>query len=536
MVIKKFRKLWFTASVSNSVRLENKMKIVVGARVSFAITKSIKFIALKTPVFILTFFPSSLIMFLVNSAFRYSGDKNRILMLTNRISNSQRYLKQYIHSMANFKAYFYGMDKSYEFIDSLRIYDHPDKRLYAMQWGFFNFNQSKNIEFLKRVKKFNEHSEEYAESQIDKVRYLPEHTKHMGHLGFLFLYANYYSKVDPNRTVAIWPNISPNKFYLNELLKEFPLKVKIMSESDSWQAIDSNLIDNMFFSKLKDCNWRFEPLIAAGTGQFFPEFEIEEHSLIKSNLEYSDQAIDVLKTIGFNPNKWFIVLHVKEEKIGFKLAGENRDAEIDSYRLACRLVNDFGGQVVRMGNKSFPNLPKDFPALDYANSNLQEDFIDFWLWANCRFWVGNGNGASSAIIPFGKRRMITNQWPYDSNGPVYDRIMPKLLYDLTGDRVSTFKQTTENELGRVFARDKLNNGGFTLIENSPETIRDSVLEFLEPNNSLDLETDPEKEFYSATNTPIGTPKMKFPMAFKDFYHKIVDESAVNLKNKKYFNY
>jgi len=26
------------------------------------------------------------------------------------------------------------------------------------------------------------------------------------------------------------------------------------------------------------------------------------------------------------------------------------------------------------------------------------------------------------------------------------------------------------------------------------------------------------------------------MAFKDFYHKIVDESAVNLKNKKYFNY
>jgi putative glycosyltransferase (TIGR04372 family) len=534
MVIKKFRKLWFTASVSNSVRLENKMKIVVGARVSSAITKSIKFIALKTPSFILILFPSSLTMFLVNSAFRYSGDKNRILMWINRISNSKKYLKQYIHSMANLKAYFYGMDKAYEFINSLRIHDDPDKRLYAIQWAFFNFNQSKNTEFLKRVKKFNEHSEEHAELQIDKVRYLPEHTKHMGHLGHLFLYANYYSKVDPSRTVAIWPNISPNKFYLNELLKEFPLKVKLMSESDSWQVIDSNLIDTMFYSKLKNGNWRFEPLIAAGTGQIFPEFKIEENSLIKSNLEYSDQAIDVLKTIGFNPNKWFIALHVKEEKIGFKLAGENRDAEIDSYRLACRLVNDFGGQVVRMGNKSFPNLPKDFPALDYANSNVQADFVDFWLWANCRFWVGNGNGASGAIIPFGKRRIITNQWPYDSNGPVYDMIVPKLLYDLNEDRILTFKQTTENELGRVYARDKLNNSGFSLVENSPETIRDSVLEFIEPNNPLDLESDLEKEFYSATNTPIGTPIMKFSSAFKSFYQRIGDRTVVDLK--KYFNY
>jgi putative glycosyltransferase (TIGR04372 family) len=534
MVIKKFRKLWFTASVSSSVRLENKMKIVVGDRVSFFITKSIKFIALKTPPFILFLFPSSLTIFLVNSAFRYSGDKNRLLMLLNRISKSKKYLKQYIHSMANLKASTYGMEKAYEFINSLKIYDDPDKRLYAMQWGFFNLNQSKNIQFLKRIKNFNEYSEQHAASQIDKTRYLPEHTKHMGHLGYLFLYANYYRKVDPDRTVAIWPNISPNKFYLNELLKEFPLKVKLMSKSDSWQVIDSNLIDNMFYSKLKNGNWRFEPLIGAGTGQFFPEFEIEQNSLIKSNLEYSDQAIDVLKTIGFNPNKWFIALHVKEEKIGFKLAGENRDAGIDSYRLVCRLVNDFGGQVVRMGNKSFPNLPKDFPALDYANSNAQADFVDFWLWANCRLWVGNGNGASGAVIPFGKRRIITNQWPYDSNGPVYDRIIPKLLYDLNKDRILTFKQTTENEFGRAVARDKLINSGFSLIENSPETIRDSVLEFLEPNNPLDLESDLEKEFYSATNTPIGTPKVKFSRAFKSFYQTIGDGTVVDLK--EYFNY
>lgn len=535
-MIKIFRKLWFTASVSSNIRLENKIKTVFGARVSSSITKSIKFIALKTPPYMIILFPSSITMFFVNSAFRYSDDENRILMWINRISNSKRYAKQYIHSMANLKASTYGMDRAYEFINSLRIHDDPDTRLFAMQWGFFNLNQSKNINFLKRIKNFNEHSAQHAESQVDKIRYLPEHTKHMGHLGYLFLYANYYSKVDPGRTIAIWPNLSPNKFYLNELLKDFPLKVKLMGESDSWQVIDSNLIDNMFYSRLKNGKWRFEPVIAAGTGQFFPEFEIEENSLMKSNLEYSDQAIDILKTIGFNPNKWFIALHVKEEKIGFKLAGETRDADIDSYQLACRLVNDFGGQVVRMGNKSFPNLPKDFPALDYANSHVQTDFIDFWLWANCKFWVGNGNGASGAIIPFGKRRIITNQWPYDSNGPVYDRILPKLLYDLKESRILTFKETTENELGRVHGRDKLNNSGFSLLENSPETIRDSVLEFIEPNNLLDLESNPDKEFYSATNTPIGTPKMKFSGSFKGFYQKISDESVVNLKHKNYFNY
>jgi hypothetical protein len=32
MVIKKFRKIWFIASVSSSVRLENKIETVVGAR------------------------------------------------------------------------------------------------------------------------------------------------------------------------------------------------------------------------------------------------------------------------------------------------------------------------------------------------------------------------------------------------------------------------------------------------------------------------------------------------------------------------
>lgn len=535
-MIKKFKKLWFTASVSSSVSLENKMKIVVGVRASSYITKFIKFLALKTPPFVHFFFPSSIIMMLANSAFRYSENENRIIMWINRISNSKKYLKQYIHSMANLKASTYGMDKAYEFINSLRIHDDPDQRLYAMQWGFFNLNQSKNVNFLKRIKNFNEHSEQHVESQIGKIRYLPEHTKHMGHLGYLFLYANYYRKVDADRTVAIWPNISPNKFYLSEMLKDFPLKVKLMSESDSWQVIDPNLIDNMFFSRLKNGTWRFEPLVAAGTGQFFPEFEIEKNCLIKSNLEYSDKAIDILKTIGFNPNKWFITLHVKEEKIGFKVAGDNRDADIDSYLLACRLVNDFGGQVIRMGNKSFPKLPKDFPAVDYANSNVKADFVDFWLWANCRFWVGNGNGASGAIIPFGKRRIITNQWPYDSNGPVYDRIVPKLLYDLSESRILNFKETTEKEIGRVCGRDKLNNGGFSLIENSPEIIRDSVLDFLEPNDSFDLESDSEKEFYSATNTPIGTPKVKFSKSFNSFYQRISDESAINQKRENYFKY
>jgi putative glycosyltransferase (TIGR04372 family) len=517
IVALRLRNKWYVACVSGALRLEHKLAEKIGKKSANSVSMIINFLARNIPLFLHRFFPPTISIMFASVNIHYFQDSARFYSWINNVSKSKKFLKPYIHMQANFEFLKNGVNKAYFFIQNLNIRHDLEVRTYAMQWCYFNLNQKLNVELFTKIRRF--HSE-YKESELyseHQVRYLPDHTAHMGHMGLLFLYGNYYRDRDKNRTVALWPHKAANSFYLKELLKQFPLNYKLMSESEPLKRIDIGLIDSIFYSRELDGSWRFEPIIAQGTGQKFPEFNISSNVLLKCDPNLSENIVDKLKVIGFDPNKWFVILHVKEERVGYKAFGEARDADINSYKLACSVVKDFGGQVIRMGSSSFPDLTTDFPAINYAHSSVKSEQIDFWLWANCKFWIGNGNGASAAVLPFGKLRIITNQWPYNPNGPIGDIIVPKLLYNQTTSTLLKFSETIESDVGGTYDKKKIENANFSLIDNTPEVISGTVNEVLEGENYFNSSDALDNEFYEATNTPSDTPRMKLSKSFKEFY-------------------
>ncbi len=521
------KKYWFTVTVMGNHRLENALKIKFGGLVSFLIIFLIKVISLYTPLFLIRLIPSSICALFLSGAVRFKCKEKRFMTWITQISKSINYKKFCVHMTASFKLANTGADSSQMFLDDLVLNNTYSEEIttIAKTWVYFNFNHKRNFLFNKKLKNFYESTD--IDLSTDTARYLPEHTRHMGHLGFLFLYANFYRKLDPNRAIEIFPDEAPNKFYLDELLKIFPLKVYQLSKSDLGKKPKFSSIDTLLLSRIEIGNWRFEPITAAGTGQNFPEYSIDSDFRLGPNLKFSDISIARLKSIGFDPNKWFVILHIKEDKQGYRISGETRDASIESYELGCNLIRDLGGQVVRMGGPNFPRISANFPAIDYAHSDINADYIDYWLWANCKFWIGNANGASVAVIPFGKPRLITNQWPWDPNSPITDFFLPKLVYDNKKARLLTPEETIASELSRIMNEDLFTNSGFTLIDNTPELIQASILEmfnsielrnFSNNNSNLGVKSQNlELRIYSATRTPLTTPKMRLPNAFIKYY-------------------
>jgi putative glycosyltransferase (TIGR04372 family) len=162
--------------------------------------------------------------------------------------------------------------------------------------------------------------------------------------------------------------------------------------------------------------------------------------------------------------------------MGYSFGGETRDAAISTYRKCCELINSLGGQVVRMGGPNFPKLQQGFPAIDYAHSRVRSEKLDYWLWANCKFWIGNGNGASFAVMPFKKPRLVTNVWPINSFGPIYDIYMPKIIFDNKNNKLLSPEELFTIKLSRSMKKDLFRTYSLSLIDNSPELLKDATLE------------------------------------------------------------
>jgi putative glycosyltransferase (TIGR04372 family) len=508
-----FQQKLFNASVSSTLSLRSKLESRFGKFASYLVLKTIELMERITPAAIANILPPVITAFFINVNLGNIKNSQKFYSWLKVAKKSYTYKKFSIFSEANFKLLKSDIESVYKFI--AKVYNQGEEaKKYASQWMFFNLNQKYNLIYFTKMKKDLEISENRSEINESSIRYLPDHTKHMGHLGYLFLYGNYYGKIDKDRTVCIWPNFAPNSFYLNEVLKHFPLKINLLQDLNSLNTLHPNRVDSIFLSRVKENKWRFEPIVSAGSGQEFPEFNIESSKYLKSDPNISDEVIEQLELIGFNPSKWFVILHIKEAKVGYKYFAESRDADILTYDLACKLIVDYGGQVIRMGSNQFPNLPSNFPAIDYANSAIRSEKVDYWLWSNCRFWIGNGNGASTAVIPFGKQRILSNHWPYNPNGPSQDVIIPKLIFDKSNSTFLNFQETVDSPIGNVYDKSKIEGMNYKIIDNTPEVIFQTVLEVLMESNYANSNPEIDELFYAATNTPLSTPRMILSQSFK----------------------
>jgi putative glycosyltransferase (TIGR04372 family) len=200
----------------------------------------------------------------------------------------------------------------------------------------------------------------------------------------------------------------------------------------------------------------------------------------------------VLEKLGIPKGSWYVCLHVRESGFHKKWHKSNpgtRNADVMTYLPAIREVVARGGYVIRMGDASMRPLPKEKGIVDYALSDLKSEFMDLFLCATCKFFIGTNSGLGLVPPIFGVRCAMTNwspvglpQW-YPS-----DTYIPKLIYSSKLGRLMTFPEMLFSEVGWLQFEKPLVEAGMRAVDNSPEEIKQLVIEILESDQSKSIST------------------------------------------------
>lgn len=191
-----------------------------------------------------------------------------------------------------------------------------------------------------------------------------------------------------------------------------------------------------------------------------------------------------LREMGVPEGAWFVVLHVRSP--GFHREGSypqqaHRNADIKSYSPAIDEIIERGGWVIRLGDPSMEPLPPRHGLIDYAHSRFKSDWMDVFLIANSRFFLGVASGLCSVPCTFGVPSLMTN-W-ISNHLPVYGRrdlFIPKLCWSDRERRFLTFDEFYPVEVRRLgYSREDLAREGLRVMENSPEEIRAAVEEMFD---------------------------------------------------------
>ena len=314
-------------------------------------------------------------------------------------------------------------------------------------------------------------------------RSLPEFSSNMGHLGFLTSYIGYYSQADPLRCLEIWTDKVPNDFFMKLIKEQSPLVIQEKKGPRPKTTKNFDTVDNLAFSREPNGNFRVEFGSGVYSGQKFPELHEGKRFILNFPTEYQGESIKLLETIGFNPQKWFVALHIRGLSRVNHDQWQSRDADILNYRKFCERISDLGGQVVRMGSPDFDKLASSFPAIDYAWSDIRSPMLDCWLWSNCRWWTGNANGASIAAFAFGATRLISDQWYWDNLGPESDFHMPRVLVNLENSQILTLEETIQHKLSRNMSKETFRSYGLYLRDQSSEDLANAADDLFEATKS-----------------------------------------------------
>jgi len=195
----------------------------------------------------------------------------------------------------------------------------------------------------------------------------------------------------------------------------------------------------------------------------------------------------VIESLGIPKGSWYVCLHVREPGFHNKWHKSNpgtRNADVMTYLPAIREVVARGGYVIRMGDASMRPLPKEKGIVDYALSDLKSEFMDLFLCASCKFFIGTNSGLGLVPPIFGVPCAMTNwspiclpQW-YPN-----DTYIPKLIYSAKLGRLLTYSELLFSKAGWLQFEKPLAEEGMTVVDNSAEEIKEFVLEMLAVDES-----------------------------------------------------
>lgn len=203
-------------------------------------------------------------------------------------------------------------------------------------------------------------------------------------------------------------------------------------------------------------------------------------SLLSFPAEVEQRGWDRLAAIGVARDAWFVTLHVREAGFNPQHRGLHNvlNADISTYVPAIEEITRRGGLVIRIGDPAMALLPPMRNVFDYAHCDFRSDWMDVFLTAKCRFFVGTSSGPAYVPPLYGTRCVLTNWWPpHQRPWHAADIFIPKMCRRLSDGRRLGLSEMLQEPFGFCNSVKYLEEShGVTVEDNDATDIRDAVIE------------------------------------------------------------
>ena len=205
--------------------------------------------------------------------------------------------------------------------------------------------------------------------------------------------------------------------------------------------------------------------------------------LLELSPEIDRRGQQVLQRMGVPRDAWFVALHVREARSKQHHAELHNvlNAKIVDYLPAVEEIARRGGWIIRMGDSKMSALPPTPNTIDYCHSDYRSDWMDVFLCAKARFFVGTSSGPAYVPTDFGKPCVHTNWWP-PAQRPWHSRdiFIPKLYRSINDRKFLSFSQSLREPFGYCNSIAYLKKArGVDVVDNLPEDICAAVIEMID---------------------------------------------------------
>ena len=194
-----------------------------------------------------------------------------------------------------------------------------------------------------------------------------------------------------------------------------------------------------------------------------------------------------------------------------------RDADIDKYVLAAEELARRGYYILRMGVKVLKPLKSSNPKIiDYVNSAIRSSFMDIYLGAECNFCISTATGFDDIPSIFRKPIAYSSLTPFGLtiNHDEKSLILTKHHISKKFKRRLTVSEIFLSNVALCEKTEEYEKNGIELEENSPEEIRDLVVEMDERLNGCWIEKKEDsllqKKFWSIYEENVKRMKLSDP--------------------------